>query len=259
MTNAVDIAVRAIDDMKSSTGLFKLPGGYLDEKGILHDEIQIREMTGAEEDILAGKTDSITLKLNAIMAGCLVRIGSITDPGEIAKVINLLPSGDRIYLLVLIRMVTLGDDFAFDEKCPECGDKATYNIFLSSLEVTPMKDKNKREFEFTAPSGKKIIIKTLLGKDEGLASKYGEEYPNDVVSAIMLARVVSIDGVPATVESLKKLGWKDRSFARKSIESIDGGVELGVTNECKKCNFEFTKDLQIGSQSFFFPSETLNS
>ena len=252
MPTALEINIRSLSNSKASVGIFTLPGGYLDSEGVVHDEAQVREMTGAEEDVLAGK-GTIMSKLNTILASCLVRIGTITDKNRMQEVVMNLPAVDRICLLVMIRSVSIGDEYSFDAVCPSCRDKSVHTINLSTLPVKEMPDKTKRFFDIQTPSGKIVQIKTLLGKDEAAASDIAQKFPNDLSSALMLARVTQIDGKPAALQDTKSLSWKDLSFLRKELRAHDGDLDTKAENTCQKCNNDFSIDLDIGSQSFFYP------
>jgi hypothetical protein len=79
---------------------FELPSGI---------EADLREMTGAEEEILTNPRlirsgDAI----NQVLANCVTRLGENKAP-SVKDILDLL-SGDRLFLLVRLRHVSLGDE-----------------------------------------------------------------------------------------------------------------------------------------------------
>jgi hypothetical protein len=85
-----------------------LPGGYVDEGGALHREVELAPLSGREEEWLADRkhAGSVTL-VTAILSRCMHRLGTIS-PVPIELVRRLLVA-DRQYLLLKLREVTFGD------------------------------------------------------------------------------------------------------------------------------------------------------
>ena len=102
-----------------SQGTVELPCGYVDDEGKVHDQAMLRELTGAEEDILATPKMSGSEKMTRIIGNCLIKLGDIDKPGkEIARKLTI---GDRAVLLLAMRSVSLGAVYPFRVKCPSCG------------------------------------------------------------------------------------------------------------------------------------------
>jgi hypothetical protein len=258
MSNALEKNIRTLGDPKASTGIFKLPSGYLAPDSTLHDEIQLREMTGAEEDILSGP-GSVMSKLNTIIGNCVIKVGTITDKKLMHDIVMNIPAVDRVCILLMLRAITINDEYSFDANCPGCKTEGSYTVVLSSLKVKDMEDKKKRVFDLKLPSGKTVQIKTLLGKDEHDAAEIAKKFPNDLASAAMMTRIAAIEGTPATLETIKTLSWKDTRFIRTELKKIDPTIDTLIENTCQTCKRDFSVELDIGSASFFFPSEIGNS
>lgn len=250
----LDFVVRGLADPKASQGLFDLPCGYIDSEGTLHREVHITEMTGYEEDLLAAKNVPFHKRLNGIIAGCLKRIGTFTDPGQVAMIVQDLPLGDRTFLVFAIRQVSLGDAFPFTGKCPECETEQMFTVKLSDLDIKRMPEPTKRVYDDTLPSGKMVRFKVLTGKHEEEIAKASRSGSGDQLSISMQVRVELLDGKPASLLDLKKLGVKDRHYLRDRFEEVDGGVDTSMEMECPACGAEFEHSLDVGQVSFFFPS-----
>ena len=239
----------------SPEGIYTLPCGHLDDEGVLHTEVLLRELTGVEEDILASKRIPSHQKMNKFLANCTQRIGSIVDPREIASIVPKLLLGDRTFLFFALRRLSVGDIFPFREKCPECREMAVYSYDLGDLKVTVMPDPKKRIYEVTLPrSGKSVTFRCLAGQDEQEADRLKKRKMPPLTAQIYL-RVVDIDGKPRTQQDIQKLPTRDRDFLRAQFATVDGGVETTLELDCGACGAEFEEEISPGQQSFFFPSE----
>jgi hypothetical protein len=252
MANEMDFIVRGLSDAKAATGVFTLPCGLLDKDGVLHDEVQIREMTGYEEDLLAAKGTPMAVKMNNLIAACTTRIGAITDRGQINAAIKDLPVGDRVFLLFAVRKVSLGDSFPFRQKCPSCGTESIYHVLLSELDVKNMPNKMQRIYDIVLPSGTKARFKLLTGKEEDAVTAASSA--ESAISIAMLARTVLLNDAPPTLEAMKSLSFRDRQALRAQFEAVDGGIDTSVENTCDDCGYTFKTDLDLGHVGFFFPS-----
>jgi len=120
---------------------FTLPSGK---------EIDVVEMTGAEEDLL---TNRRLMKngeaVNQVLTNCTKRLGENAEP-TVKDVLDLL-SGDRLFALVRLRQVSLGDEVELELACPNpgCGTANYLSVNLEDLEVTPYGEE--REFALTLP------------------------------------------------------------------------------------------------------------
>lgn len=241
-----------VDQPKSSVGVFELPCGWVDREGNLHTEVQVREITGYEEDMLASKTVPSHKKIGQLIAQCLVRVGSVTEPGKIALIAEELTVGDRVFLMFAIRRTSLGDEYPFRDQCPECKYKGIFNLDLADLEVKQMEDRSKRVFDITLPSGKKAQFRPLVGKDEEKLSKATNS--NDAMTLAILLRLEMLDDEAPNVRLVKSLGLKDRNALRAAFDKVEGGVNTTLDMQCSNCGAEFERELDVGQAGFFFPS-----
>lgn len=219
---------------------FTLPSGI---------EIGLVEMTGAEEDLL---TNRRLMKngeaINQVLLNCTKRLGENAEP-KMKDVLDLL-SGDRLFALVRLRQVSLGDEVELELACPNtgCGERTALTVNLGDLEVTPYGEE--REFEFTLPgSGRKVKFGYLDGHKEKRLAALKE--PN--LTAAMMIRILEIDGQPPSKKALNEMSMGDRSALRKEMLRVDGGIDTQVDVSCDACGTRIRTRLEA-EPAFLFPS-----
>ena len=168
---------------------FELPSGI---------EIELREMTGAEEELLTNQRLIRTGDaVNQVFKNCIVRLGDNDEP-TVKDVLDLL-SGDRLFILVRLRQISLGDEVELELTCPNTACRAAnaVTVNLEELEVTPYGEE--REFAFTLPgSGGKVRFGYLDGHKEKRLAALKE--PS--ISSAMLIRIIDVAGAQPTNGSL---------------------------------------------------------
>lgn len=219
---------------------FTLPSGI---------EIGLVEMTGAEEDLL---TNRRLMKngeaINQVLLNCTKRLGENAEP-KMKDILDLL-SGDRLFALVRLRQISLGDEVELELACPNtgCGERTPLTVNLGDIEVTPYGEE--REFGFTLPgSGRKVKFGYLDGHKEKRLAALKE--PN--LTAAMMIRTVEIDGQPPSKKALNEMSMGDRSALRKEMLRVDGGIDTQVDVSCDACGTRIRTRLEA-EPAFLFPS-----
>jgi len=211
-------------------------------------EIEIREMTGAEEELLTNQRlirsgDAV----NSVLANCILRIGENNDVTP-KDVLDML-SGDRLFALVKLRQVSLGDEVELDLVCPDvaCRAKNRVTVNIDDLPVTPYGEE--REFVFGLPaSGAKVRFGYLDGHKEKRLAQLQE--PS--ISSAMLIRIIDIDGNPPSKKALAEMSMRDRSSLRSDMLSVDGGIDTNIECDCDSCGTRIRTRLEA-EPSFLFP------
>lgn len=218
---------------------FTLPSG---------PEIDLREMTGVEEEILTNQRlirsgDAI----NQVLKNCVLRIGDNAEP-EMKDITSML-SGDRLFTLVRLRQVSLGDQVELELACPNqtCRAKTHATIDLNDLPVTSYGDE--REFVFTLPgSGEKVRFCYLDGSKEKRLSQMQEP----TISSAMMIRILDIDANAPSKKSLGEMSMKDRNALRTEMMRVDAGIDTSIVIQCDSCGTEIRTKLEA-EPSFLFP------
>jgi len=268
----------APDKAKSGVGVFELPGGYIDSEGVLHTEVQLREMTGVEEDLMGSRSGNVLKRLNQVMANCIERLGSITDKRQIAEAIPGFTVVDRNFMFVALRRVSLGDDYKMRIECPKC-DKPTPRdmvLDLNSLAVTKMPDPMKREYEVELPSGNMAVWRVMTGEEEEKLSTLREAAQSkDVLTYSLMMRLISVSGKELSLGQrlkdskgrvnldkegkeafrlVKGMPIRDRDFLRSQFREKEAGMDTDVEFECPDCDEIFVSTFDPAQMGFFFPS-----
>jgi hypothetical protein len=248
-----------ISEAKSSVGVYDLPCGYIDEDGNLHREVKVREITGHEEDMLANPKLKGAKKINDLIASCVERVGTITDKGQLSKVVMDMTVGDRLFCIFAIRRVTVGDEYMFETACKSCQSRTKFTVDLADLEVKAMEDPYQREFTVTLPASQKVVVfRPMTGRGEEQLDRLNKK-KTDSLSLSILMRVQTIDGKRPNMAVVKELGLGDRAYLRDRFEESEGGVDTEVELDCPECYSDFKEDLDVGQASFFFPSGSQES
>jgi len=222
---------------------FTLPSG---------PEIELREMTGAEEELLTNQRlirrgESI----NQVLKNCILRIGENAEP-SMQDALDML-SGDRLFVLVRLRQISLGDEVNLEMSCtnPTCRETNYAAINLEDLEVTPYGEE--REFAFALPgSGRTVRFGYLDGHKEKRLAALKE--PN--ITSAMLIRIVDIDGKPPSKKTLAEMSLRDRNALRKEMARVDAGIDTAVEVACEACGTLLRTRLEA-EPAFLFPSVRL--
>ena len=255
----VMLGLNQMEEPKSSIGVFTLPCGYLvPETNELITEVEVREITGREEDMLASKQIPNETKMTALIAGCIVRLGTITERAKLVAIADDLLLGDRVFLLFAIRRVSLGNELSVRETCPECKKKHLYVVDLEEeLAIKPMPDPRTRVYDYVLPTGRTVRFRVSNGRDEQRVARIMKKQRNDTLSAMILMRVELLDGEAPTLDKIKALSMRDRHALRTEFNRVEGGVDTALDFTCPdpECEHEWSKDLDLGTAGFFFPSE----
>ena len=152
--------------------------------------ILVTEFSGVEEDILAAEKVESRAKMEALLTNCTQSIGPIRNKEEIARIIQKLPVGDRVYLLLSIRRTTLGDEYPYVATCPSCGHKDLFVVDLNEFVYRPMQDPMKRVYEVTLTDGIEARWHIMTGDREArIANMPLQNRKNDKVTLSILARL----------------------------------------------------------------------
>ena len=245
-----------MEDPKAPIGAFQLPCGYIDPAtNEVFTDVEVRELTGVEEDIMASRQVPSDRKLSMLLAGCTQRIGTITDRAKINRIIDDLMIGDRVFLLFAIRRVTLGDEMPLRQTCPACRVSSLYVIDLSTLTIKQMPDSRKRVHDVTLPSGQTARFRVSVGHDEQTSAKLARQKDTDGNSRAIMMRLELLGDEPPTLDAVKHMSFRDRAYLREQFDAVEGGVDTGLDFECPACKHEWKEELSLGASSFFSLSE----
>src|SRR5436309_9821565 len=104
-----------------SENVFRLPGGLMLPQDHLLVHASLRPLSGREEDWLAHHTGQPSAaSVTGVLSACLL---SLDDRPVTGDLVRQLLAGDRDYLMLQLRRLTLGENFQAVIPCPACGKK----------------------------------------------------------------------------------------------------------------------------------------
>ena len=111
----------------------RLPGGLVLDGGQRIDLAELRPLAGREEDWLAthpGVPSAVAT--THLLGSCLVRLGGAAAGPELAR---RLLVGDRDYLMLQLRRMTLGERISAVVTCPACGERMDVEFRVDEVPV----------------------------------------------------------------------------------------------------------------------------
>ena len=263
--------VPGVEVFGKGRGSFTLPVGFVGEDGKVWKNVILREVTGAEEDLMDDDTVPRYQRNTDVLTACIETIGNVTDKAKIREIVadeckvgKGITSTDRIALMVFLRRTSLGDVYKFERRCP-CPRQhlcANRSLDLTSLKMKEIPEARvaKRRVEVTLPrSQKKAILRVMTAKHE--ADLHGLKITTpDLRSMAIMARVESIDGVGVKgapgLLAVKALPLEDREYIVSVYNLMEADVDTQVEVHCDHplCSADFKFPLDLG-QTFFSKGE----
>lgn len=230
------------DWLKGYERTVTLPLGYVDASGRLYREVQLRPMTGREQQQLrlVPETTSVAMLTTEILARCMPTVDESLET-HTAFVRDLL-IGDREYLLLQLYRMTFGNYLHVLLRCleEECGEVAEVRLDLTqfTVEASPIQA---RTFTMSLPSNEELRItcRLLTGEDqEALSSLPG--LAEEEQTEFLLRRCI-LDGAV----DIGQLSESDREAIEAQMESLAPGIEVKLEAVCPQCSKEFTYPIDI--------------
>lgn len=222
--------------------LLVLPGGYLDERGELHREVQLAPLTGRDEEALAllAPGTAAAAAVTALLARCIRRVGSI-ERVDAALVRELLVC-DRDYLILRLRSFTLGPRIDAVLKCgsSECGKLMNVRFSLDELQFERRAVRSRffttRLSSSVSDEARLVEFRLPTGADqEALA----EVFRTDEARALrlLLARTVRCIGAVADVDEALIAGLPAgaREEIAEEMRRISPQIDIEVEGACPEC------------------------
>jgi len=238
----------------------------LPSKGILYvgnnklagGKLEVFPMKTKQEELLAGRSEMISI-INKLILAC---VPGIKEAG--ISPLDLL-SGDRLFLLFMIRKFTYGPLYGFKIKCPGCDLAFRKEITIpDSLYINELKDGDTEPFEAILENKEKTKIgfRLLTGHDEveidryrTLSFKRGGVDGGDPSYTYTIARhIVSINGEPVDPRQAKEfvdeMEGMDSSILQEAIRDKEPGVSRELEFECPQCGFDIDTLMPYTSEFF---------
>lgn len=229
-------------------------GKFYDGK-IPEGKVRLRPITVEEEKLFlaTGRRSDIA---DRVLARC------IESP---LIILSDMLMTDKFYLLLTLRALSYGQDYAFKLVCPSCSTEFNHTLRLpEGLKLKVADDTDIEPFEVKLPlSGKTLQLRHLRGYDETEIDNYLKQLPNvntadgDPAYAFRLSRfIVSIDN--DVLDTLQKLQFcetmlgRDSLAMRNAIQTHETGPDLTLEVNCPSCRRSIRSSLPMTNE--FFPA-----
>lgn len=240
----------------------QLPGGYIDDTGSLHQQVELLPLSGREEELLTQRRESVSASLvTEILVRCVQCIGSI---GSVSTdILRHLLVADRQFLLLKLREATFGDRVQATVSCPwqNCREKIDIDFSTKDIPIKESEDKGPMyTMELSSKAAlmddcgkkcRKVSFRLPNGADQETISPLLAENEARALSMLLSRCVLSIGTKEKPGEKiLNGLSPLARMEIENAIEAAAPKIELTIAADCPECGNKFTLPFDI--QNFFF-------
>lgn len=224
-----------------------LPGGLVLDDNRRLEDAELQPLTGRDEDWLAAHPAIPSASATThLLSSCLVRIG---DEKPSIQLVRRLLVGDRDYLILQLRRITLGDEFQAVFRCPACGGNMDVNFDTKDVPVTfraqAVAD-HWIQLDSAANPERTVRFRLPCGADQeavlGLNLQYAAE--------VLLDRcVLDNGGIP--------LSSDEREAIANTMDQLAPQVDLELDLACPECENRFMTPFD--TTAFFFSEMKINA
>ena len=213
-----------------------LSGGYVNPKGEVIRESEVRELNGEDEEYIS-KTQGTGKFLSAILQRGVVRVG---EEKPTAALLDSLLSGDRDDLLLGIRRATFGNTLEVSVTCQHCNEDQDVEIDLTTdVPRRVMDDPRDRFFSLDLKSGR-VQVALPTGHAQKKILDAIDKTNAELNTVLLESCVQEINGMPVTGPGpVRSLSIRDREKIIAEISSRVTGPRLGdIVKPCAACEQE---------------------
>ena len=227
--------------------VFELPRGLLHE-GVWHTEVEVRELTGRDEEQLSKAKNGLGL-YEGVLARGVVRIGKV-DFSELpisarSKMLAELLLGERQLIALRVLVATFGNQRTLTTTCPACGEEWEADLHLTEdFPFVVPEGADQFTHTFTTRRGNKITYRMAIGADEDAIAGSGKKVTLSEQNSIMLGRIIThfneeqLLGSEATDIALD-MSIPDRRAFIAHVGERQPYVDYDLRLTCQACDTEF--------------------
>lgn len=225
-------------------GVFLLPGGYA-EGGRVFREVELSPVNGAVEEAVAaaGASALASALVTRLLAGCVRRVGDLRRPG--VGVVRGLLVGDRDFLVVKLRQLTVGDkvDLRFFCPRPGCGKVMDLSFQLSDLPVEE-RPVTGGPYRVDTPGGPDVLFRLPDGGDqEALAPMADDPRAGDLLLTRCVLRIGDVER--PDLDAVAALPGAVRARVEDEMARLAPEVSAEVEAVCPECGGPFSQALDL--------------
>jgi len=227
-------------------------------------------MTVGESRILTGKQRESVAQLNRLLSACWLET---TDAGPYALeggtiCWNDVLQGDRFYVLMQVRVLTFGEEYAFSVPCQNraCARRIDWTLNLSELSVRALSDASREKFVqgnrfgIGLPGGHQGVFGLPVGKDEAQLARLQSGEDANLLPMLLNLRIRDIEGLPPLQRAayLNRMSLRQARDLLAEFDRADCGVETDIDIECPNCGYGQRVSLPL-EQGFLWPQNRSGS
>ena len=222
------------------------------------EEVEVRQMTALEEDILTSRNLIRSGKaIDMVIKNCLIdkSIG-----------VDQLVAGDKNAIMIALRITGYGKDYDVSVTCPTCSEDSIFPFDLSLLKANdlvlkPVGDGHNK-FEYKTLSDNKIVFKFLTSGEQrdmaeaqaNLKKSTGSVVDHSITDS-MKRMIISVDGEEkrsVVDQFVNTMPARDSRAFRKFTDDNEPDVIMKQMFECKACGERNEVTVPI-TVEFFWP------
>jgi len=212
-----------------------LPGGLVLNDGRRLGRAELRPLTGREEEWVTQHAATPSAHLvTRLLSACFVRLEDVPVNPEI---IGKLLVGDRDYLMLQLRRMTLGDHFAAVFSCPACKHAMDVEFLAQDILIEP---RPQSTASYTWSAEERVVQYRL---PNGADQEAVADLSTDEAVDALFARCVIYDGGTS-------LTGEERAAVIGEMDRLAPQIDLELDLSCPECGHSFTTPFDC--TSFFF-------
>lgn len=199
--------------------------------------VGIRELNGYDEQLLAEMDNyPIPFRTTALLEK-VVSFGQVGSNNN-AKLVRQLTAGDRIALMLQIRMMTFEDKLSCTLSCPECKESMSMDLSASMFLQPPVQDP-KSEYSINLENFS-VKVRPVNGAD--LESLFVNTKDDGANKAEELVRSCTISSDPPFPDNLTD---DFINMVSSELQEIDKQADLILDLTCPSCRHSFRTPFNV--------------
>lgn len=243
-------------------GRLVLPGGLLSASGARHRVVWVRELNGRDEEVLSDRRRrSGASRVTELLSRAIERVEGLDRPVDRDLAADLL-IGDRDYLVLRLRQMTIGDGVHQVMRCPAtaCGQKVDVEFSIAEIPVrraaSLQRDHEVRLSRPALPGDDRsdcAVLRLPTGRDQEAIADLADENPataNSRLFARLLTRLGRRERPDEEAVRALPMGLRRElvDFLRRTAP----GPDLRIEAQCPHCGADMTYPFDL--EDFFLRS-----
>ena len=241
-----------------------LPHGFKNKNNALIKKIQIRALNGFDEEFLNnlaledGNSISYPIKTNMLLSR-IINFFDVNDrykkydESEKLDIIKKMTIGDRVYVILYLRMITFGDTFQIDLQCNSCKNLMSIDLSIVAIINNSLNTQNNKHYEYVADIQTDYIYYKIKYSEFEVKMRLLNGLDQENISLNGINETELFESCIINLDSIGREKLLDKDF-RSKINSVfselDPLSDILLTPVCPSCNNSFKIPFIV--EDFFF-------